>query len=1072
MHEHTRKIAFNSLAAVVVLITIFGNLRAASAAVVFDQTNGVYTDDFADATGIASSSNAGVDVADGTVKLQNAGGAYAAPYSASGTVTLSIIRPLRVAKWGTLSIVASTPSGTSIKAQAQDGGGFDDDGNIIPNHAYRNVFLPGNEIGISSFPIDMSNVSVLECADQYFPGDPGSFNNFYTCLKPGAVSFKFTLETSDPSVTPSIDSVRFTWTTVQGDLSASPPSTGPWPTFGGNQQRAFHSPYANTAVYPAFRWAGVKQDGNYAIAKNSEYMRDSIYVLDDKVIAWSAVTGYGGSTGGHLFAVNPTTGAELWNIPFHSGWGMAMAISQDGTLYATEDGADRLLAIDTNTGQVKWTYNFYGGHANGAISIGADGTIYTIRNDRVAAPPTTATYLNLTVYAFNPDSTIKWTSNTTVDFNGLSGFMETSAIAIGPDGTLYFGTGISQDSRANFLDTGKLYAVDPIDGRFKWSFASGDVVSYAFCRGPLVDGDAIYIGKYFSEQNGEVKVMAVNFDGTLKWERSFGVGDIGIVNLSLASDGNLLAFYERSSYTEGQVLKINKADGSVVSGDPTPMTMDNNFSDGVNGVYFLSNDWSNIPIIDEMINYMDADQKLRWQIVRTSNIRTGGETFTLPSLDKNGWIQGALERSNGPFASRFARLFALAPWTLTPTVSALTFDHGDALHFSVTTSMQQTNPLTSNANQIHIILDNGVVVPLAYSSTNGSGDTVWTGSYVIPESMAYGTHSYTVEANADMVKTDITVAFDTPAAGSNNTGLTAQGTFDVIKHRAPSGGSNATVRTPAIAVATPSAGASYKADATVGLGWSATDGDFAKYKVSYSSDNGTMWTAIADNLTASTLSWIVPDTGTTTGQIKVEGYGASNALLAAGTSGDFTVIGETEPEAPENPNGTPIVPPMTDPTVTGTYTPAESKENNPDFNTDMGLIAPSAGMTVNCTVGTLIKGSFPAVYYCGKDGKRYVFVNDKSYFSWYPDFSQVKVISDADLAQIPIGGNITYRPGAKLVKVQTDPKVYAVARGGILRWLESETVAARLYGVDWNKQIDYIPVAFFVNYKIGDPIYQ
>ena len=99
-------------------------------------------------------------------------------------------------------------------------------------------------------------------------------------------------------------------------------------------------------------------------------------------------------------------------------------------------------------------------------------------------------------------------------------------------------------------------------------------------------------------------------------------------------------------------------------------------------------------------------------------------------------------------------------------------------------------------------------------------------------------------------------------------------------------------------------------------------------------------------------------------------------------------------------------------------------------------------------------------------------MNERVYFTWYLDFSQVKVISDADLAQIPLGGNITYRPGAKLVKVQTNPKVYAVARGGVLRWLETEAVAARLYGPDWNKQIDYIPDAFFVNYTIGAPIAQ
>jgi hypothetical protein len=153
--------------------------------------------------------------------------------------------------------------------------------------------------------------------------------------------------------------------------------------------------------------------------------------------------------------------------------------------------------------------------------------------------------------------------------------------------------------------------------------------------------------------------------------------------------------------------------------------------------------------------------------------------------------------------------------------------------------------------------------------------------------------------------------------------------------------------------------------------------------------------------------------------------------------------------------------------VTGTYDAATAKANNPDFNTDMGLVpAPNPP----CVSGSLIKASLPSVYYCGADGKRYVFVNDKAYFSWYPDFSMVQTISDEALALIPIGGNITYRPGSRMIKIQSDPKVYVVARGGILRWVASEAVAVRLFGTAWNTMIDDVSDSFFVNYRIGDPI--
>jgi hypothetical protein len=71
---------------------------------------------------------------------------------------------------------------------------------------------------------------------------------------------------------------------------------------------------------------------------------------------------------------------------------------------------------------------------------------------------------------------------------------------------------------------------------------------------------------------------------------------------------------------------------------------------------------------------------------------------------------------------------------------------------------------------------------------------------------------------------------------------------------------------------------------------------------------------------------------------------------------------------------------------------------------------------------------------------------------------------------MPIGGNATYRPGVKMVKITTDPKVYAVAKGGVLRHVSSESIAASLYGADWNRSIDDVPDAFFADYRLGEPI--
>jgi hypothetical protein len=117
--------------------------------------------------------------------------------------------------------------------------------------------------------------------------------------------------------------------------------------------------------------------------------------------------------------------------------------------------------------------------------------------------------------------------------------------------------------------------------------------------------------------------------------------------------------------------------------------------------------------------------------------------------------------------------------------------------------------------------------------------------------------------------------------------------------------------------------------------------------------------------------------------------------------------------------------------------------------------------------GSLIKGMTSSSVYYLADGKRYAFPNESVFFTWYGDFSSVMTVSDTELASYQLAGNVTYRPGSRLVKIQTDPKVYAVSRYGILRWVNSEYMAALLYGQNWNTNVDDIPDTFFTNYLVG-----
>lgn len=110
------------------------------------------------------------------------------------------------------------------------------------------------------------------------------------------------------------------------------------------------------------------------------------------------------------------------------------------------------------------------------------------------------------------------------------------------------------------------------------------------------------------------------------------------------------------------------------------------------------------------------------------------------------------------------------------------------------------------------------------------------------------------------------------------------------------------------------------------------------------------------------------------------------------------------------------------------------------------------------------------VYYYGKDCKRRAFPSGSVYFSWYSDFSAVQTVTIATMAQMPLGKDVTHKPGATLVKFETDPKVYAIDATGNLRWIQTETLAQSIYGASWNKNIFGLSDASYGLYQFGQAI--
>jgi len=121
--------------------------------------------------------------------------------------------------------------------------------------------------------------------------------------------------------------------------------------------------------------------------------------------------------------------------------------------------------------------------------------------------------------------------------------------------------------------------------------------------------------------------------------------------------------------------------------------------------------------------------------------------------------------------------------------------------------------------------------------------------------------------------------------------------------------------------------------------------------------------------------------------------------------------------------------------------------------------------------GELLTGeSTDAVYYINEDGTRHVFPSSQVFFTWHGSFAGVKQVSDSVLSQFPIGGVVHVKPRVKLVKIQSDDKVYEVHAGGLLRWLETEDVAREMYGDKWADDVIDIPASLFNVYKRGPSI--
>jgi len=123
-----------------------------------------------------------------------------------------------------------------------------------------------------------------------------------------------------------------------------------------------------------------------------------------------------------------------------------------------------------------------------------------------------------------------------------------------------------------------------------------------------------------------------------------------------------------------------------------------------------------------------------------------------------------------------------------------------------------------------------------------------------------------------------------------------------------------------------------------------------------------------------------------------------------------------------------------------------------------------------CPGGEEVNDPCRTVYFLDQFGMRHAFPNEKTYFSWYEGFSNIHVISQANMESFMLGKNVAYHPGKRLVKFPSLNTVYFVGRYGILMEIASESVAIDIFGDDWSDLVDDISEVFYFDYMIGNKI--
>jgi len=250
-----------------------------------------------------------------------------------------------------------------------------------------------------------------------------------------------------------------------------------------------------------------------ARAIENEALDDVDGLYGDLGVSEDGATVYVPSFGGWLFALETATGETRWSVDFKDAIIGGVAVDGDMLYFGTT--GEHVFAVDASSGETRWTFD-------------ADGEVW-------AAPALTDDAIYVTsmgghLYKLDRDGKEQWVFDNTGA--GIAG-----RATVDGD-TVYVGS----------FDK-KLYAVATDDGSMRWSFEGDNW----FWSTPLVNGDLVYAA------NLDSKVYAVRADsGERAWR--FDAGAPVRSAPVIAGDGLIVAA------RDGDVHKLDLESGQAIGG--------------------------------------------------------------------------------------------------------------------------------------------------------------------------------------------------------------------------------------------------------------------------------------------------------------------------------------------------------------------------------------------------------------------------------------------------------------------------------------------------------------------------